>query len=59
VAGYLTESVGALVLTALPGTLIGAWIGRRLYARLDTTRFNQLVLGVLLLAGVAMIATPR
>ena len=59
VAGYLTASVGALVLTALPGTLIGAWIGRRLYARLDTTRFNQLVLGVLLLAGVAMIATPR
>ena len=57
VAGYLTASVGELVLTALPGTVAGAWIGRRFYARLDTTRFNRLVLTVLLAAGVAMIAS--
>ena len=56
-AGYLTAPLGWLVLTALPGTVAGAWIGRRLYGRLDADRFQRVVLAVLLLAGVAMIAS--
>ncbi len=58
-AGYVTGPVGWLVLNALPGTVAGAWIGRRLYGRLDTARFNQAVLSVLLVAGVAMIVSAR
>lgn len=56
-AGFVTAQVGWLALGALPGTLIGAWIGRRLYAKLDTRGFEKLVLVVLLAAGVATLAT--
>jgi hypothetical protein len=59
VAGYMTAEVGWLVLNALPGTLVGAWIGMRLYGRLDAARFRRIVLALLLLAGIAMIVTAR
>ena len=56
-AGYLTTPLGLLVLQALPGTVAGAWLGRRLYGRLDADRFQRVVLSVLLLAGFAMIVS--
>ena len=56
-AGLLTIELGRLLLVALPGTILGAWIGRRIYARLDTRRFSRLVLVVLLFAGIALIVT--
>lgn len=40
---------------AAPGTAIGAALGLRLYRRLDDVSFDRLVLGVLLLSGVALI----
>jgi uncharacterized protein len=40
---------------ALPGTLLGNWMGLRLYRRLDDVRFDRIVLSVLLVSGVGLI----
>jgi uncharacterized membrane protein YfcA len=40
---------------AAPGTLIGAWLGLRLYRRLDDRRFDRVVLVVLLVAGLVLV----
>jgi uncharacterized membrane protein YfcA len=40
---------------ALPGTIVGAWLGRSLYGRLDTRRFGRIVLVVLLLGGLGIV----
>ena len=58
-AGLMTPEVARLAVAALPGTLIGAWAGRRLYGRLDVVRFDRIVLVVLAAAGVAMILGAR
>lgn len=55
VAGFLTREVGIFVLVALPGTLIGAWLGRRLFDRLGDHRFDQVVLVLLLLSGLSIV----
>jgi len=57
VGGLMTLELGRLVLLALPGTLLGAWLGRRCYARLATESFNRAVLVVLMLSGLTLIAT--
>ena len=54
-AGLITVELGRLVLIAVPGTLVGAFIGRRLYARLDNVRFDKVVLVLLLIAGFALL----
>ena len=54
--GYLDAELGRLLWYALPGTLAGAWCGRRIYARLGDRRFNQVVLGVLLFGGIATVS---
>lgn len=54
-AGLMTAELGRLVLIAAPGTLVGAFIGRRLYGRLDNVRFDKLVLVLLLIAGFALL----
>jgi uncharacterized membrane protein YfcA len=59
VAGYLTAQVWWLLLAALPGTIVGAWIGRRIYSRLNVAAFHRVVLSLLLVAGVAMVITAR
>ena len=62
VAGLMTLELGELVLVALPGTLIGSWIGRRAYDKLDTAKFEKAVLVVLLLSGIALVSgglTPQ
>lgn len=55
VSGYLTAEVMSLAWRALPGTLIGAWLGRRLYHRVNAEVFNRIVLLVLLIAGINML----
>ena len=54
-AGFITLEFGWLVLIALPGTVLGAWLGRRVYDGIEDRRFNQVVLSLLLLSGVALI----
>lgn len=56
-AGFVTLELGRLVLIALPGTLLGAWLGRRVYARLDDDRFGRVVLWLLLVSGISIVAT--
>jgi len=58
-AGLFDERLGRLLLVALPGTVAGAWLGRRMYGRLDTERFAQVVLFVLLVGGVGLLLAPR
>jgi hypothetical protein len=53
--GRLTAEVGRLVLLALPGTLIGAWLGVRTYRRLADRRFHEVVLGLLGLSGLTLV----
>lgn len=40
---------------AAPATLIGGWLGMRLYQRLDDWRFERIVLLVLLLSGLGLV----
>ncbi len=56
-AGLLTREVFWLTLAALPGTVIGAWLGARVYRRLSDQRFQRVVLGLLFVSGVVMVWT--
>ena len=56
-SGLLTLELGRLVLLALPGTFLGAWLGARLYRRLSDKRFDTIVLLLLGTSGVVLIAT--
>jgi uncharacterized membrane protein YfcA len=40
---------------ATPATLIGGWLGLRLYRRLDDWRFERIVLLVLLISGIGLV----
>ena len=51
-SGLLTGEVARLVLLALPGTVIGAWLGARTYRRLSDRRFHAVVLALLFVSGV-------
>ncbi len=55
--GFMTAEVGRLVLIALPGTLLGAWAGRRTYARLGDGHYDRIVLVLLFLSGISIVAT--
>lgn len=54
-AGLMTFEVGRLALLALPGTILGAWLGRRAYERLATPSFNKAVLALLFLSGLGLV----
>jgi uncharacterized membrane protein YfcA len=55
VAGLLTVELGRLFLLALPGTIAGAWLGRRLYSRLNDRRFDNAILVLLLVSGFSLL----
>jgi hypothetical protein len=54
-AGLVNAELGRAALFALPGTLVGAFIGQRIYRRLDDHRFDRLVLAILLVAGLTLL----
>ncbi len=56
-AGFITFEVGKLTLIALPGTILGAWLGRRMYDWFGDERFNQIVLGLLFFSGISIVVT--
>jgi uncharacterized membrane protein YfcA len=39
----------------LPGTIVGAWLGRHLYNRLNDRRFDIVVLVLLLISGLLLL----
>lgn len=41
---------------SLPALFAGSWLGHRLYGRFDEAGFRKIVLGLLLVAGVALVA---
>ena len=53
-SGFMTADVGRWALFALPGTLLGTWLGRKTYNKLGDHHFNQVVLGLLMLAGISI-----
>ena len=44
-----------LMLLGLPAILLGVWIGLKLYGRLDEAGFRKVVLGLLLVSGLALL----
>jgi uncharacterized membrane protein YfcA len=56
-SGLIGTEVIGLALITLPGTIIGAWLGTRLYHALDDRNFRDVVLGLLLLSGVSLVWT--
>ncbi len=55
VSGHLTGAVGRAALAALPGTLIGAWLGARAYRRLSDLHFHNVILALLAASGVTLL----
>jgi uncharacterized protein len=55
IAGLLTPKVGIAILAALPGTILGAWLGARAYTRVSDRRFRQLILLLLCLSGAVLV----
>jgi len=55
--GLMTREVAQFAIMAIPGTIAGAWIGRRLYLRLSDDRYNRVILMLLLFAGVSLVVT--
>ena len=40
---------------ALPGTILGAWLGARVYHALSDRNFRDVVLGLLFLSGIGLV----
>jgi hypothetical protein len=57
VGGFIDLDIARFALIALPGTLTGAWLGRKTYNVLGDDRFNQVVLILLLLSGISIVVT--
>jgi uncharacterized membrane protein YfcA len=53
--GLITQKVIWLLLWALPGTLLGAWLGAHAYRRLSDHHFHQIVLCLLGISGITLV----
>jgi len=54
-SGLIDRQVMWLALLALPGTILGAWLGTRVYHALSDKNFRDLVLGLLFLSGIGLV----
>ena len=54
-AGLLDARLVPAMLLAVPGTIVGAYIGRKLYTRVDARRFSRIVLVLLMIAGAVLV----
>jgi uncharacterized protein len=54
--GSFDRATLILFLAGLPALFAGSWFGLRLYGRLDEANFRKVVLGLLLVAGMALVA---
>ncbi len=54
-SGLVTPQVLGLALLAFPGTLLGAWLGARVYWKLSDRNFGDVVLGLLFLSGLTLV----
>src|SRR6266478_1496145 len=53
--GLIGRQVIWLALLALPGTILGAWLGARVYHALSDRNFRDVVLGLLFLSGIGLV----
>jgi opacity protein-like surface antigen len=53
--GLVSSEVLRLALFALPGTLVGAWLGARTYRGLSDRNFRDIVLALLFLSGLGLV----
>jgi uncharacterized membrane protein YfcA len=56
ISGQITANVAPVAALCLPATLIGAWIGARVYVGVSEQTFQRVVLGLLPLSGLILIA---
>jgi uncharacterized protein len=55
--GAITADIAKLFVVGLPALLAGTWLGLKLFGRLDEAAFRKVVLGLLLISGVALVLT--
>ena len=55
--GLVKPDVIWLAVVAFPGTILGAWLGARVYHALSDRNFRDIVLGLLFLSGVTLLWT--
>ena len=55
VAGQLNSAVGYAALAAVPGTVLGAWLGGRAYGRLSDVGFKRSILILLCVSGASLV----
>jgi uncharacterized membrane protein YfcA len=53
--GMVTADTVRLFLIGLPALLVGTWAGLKLYGHLDEAGFRRVVLGLLLISGLALV----
>jgi uncharacterized membrane protein YfcA len=53
--GLIGSDLVGFALLALPGTILGAWLGARTYRALSDKNFRDVVLGLLFLSGVGLV----
>ncbi|HYD32483.1 MAG TPA: sulfite exporter TauE/SafE family protein [Azospirillaceae bacterium] len=54
--GLFSIKVGSMFLVALPGLLLGAWLGVKLYRATTAAQFRTVLLALVLVSGVALVA---
>lgn len=54
--GSFDRATLLLFLAGLPALFVGSWLGLRYYGRLDEATFRKVILGLLLVAGLALVA---
>jgi uncharacterized membrane protein YfcA len=55
--GILTKQVWGFALVCLPATILGAFLGIRMYGRVNEKQFRVLVLLLLLVSGIVLTVT--
>ena len=53
--GLIGRDVLWVAVLAFPGTLLGSWLGARLYHALSDRNFRDIVLGLLFLSGAGLV----
>jgi len=56
-SGFVNAALGIAVMIALPGTMLGSWLGSRMYKLSSDIQYEFYVLVLLLLGGIILIAT--
>ena len=54
-SGLVGVEIVWLVICAFPGTLLGAWLGARVYHAMSDRNFSDIVLGLLVLSGLGLL----